>query len=96
MWRKHQGLPKTESSENTVPVLPMLKSMLDLYKHYLEGAEDGNLGKDLKPTDWMFAGERLGGSYYLSNLAHRTIVPNLTRCEVCHAPKHLTATTHSS
>jgi hypothetical protein len=46
MWRTNQGLPKTESSENTVPVLPMLRSMLENYHHYLTGSvEEENWGR---------------------------------------------------
>ena len=94
MWRTKQGLPKTESSENTVPVLPMLKSMLENYRQYLEGPiDEGNLGKNLKPTDWMFAGERRGTSMNLPNLVRRVIIPMLTRC-VCHVPKHLHESDH--
>ncbi len=90
MWRTNQGLPKTESSENTVPVLPILRSMLENYHHYLTGSvEEENLGKVLKPIDWMFAGERRGTSMNLPNLVRRVIVPLLTRCSVCHNPKHL-------
>ncbi len=90
MWRTNQGLPKTESSENTVPVLPILRSMLENYHHYLTGSvEEENLGKVLKPIDWMFAGERRGASMNLPNLVRRVIVPLLTRCSVCHNPKHL-------
>src|SRR6266851_4770835 len=49
MWRTQQGLPKTESSENTVSVLPILRSMLENYHHYLTGSvEEENLGKVLK------------------------------------------------
>jgi hypothetical protein len=45
-----ESLPKTESSKNTVPVLPVLKLYLEHYIQYLEGLPDeGNLGKDLKP-----------------------------------------------
>jgi integrase len=88
VWRTKQGMPKTESSENSVPVLPLLASMLALYRHYLESEEDGNLGKTLHLTTWMFAGERRGTSINLPNLVRRTIIPNLTRCEVCHAPKY--------
>jgi len=92
MWRTEQGLPKTESSENTVPVLPVLKMMLDNYRHHLEGLpEEGNLGRELKPHDWIFAGERRGTSLNLPNLVRRTIVPLLTRCKVCGAAKHLHA-----
>jgi integrase len=90
MWRTEQGLPKTESSENTVPVLPALKMMLDNYKHHLEGLlEEGNLGRELKPHDWIFAGQRRGTSLNLPNLVRRAIVPLLTRCKVCGAAKHL-------
>jgi integrase len=90
MWRTKEGLPKTESSENTVPVLPILRSMLENYRQYLEGpVEEENLGKVLKPTDWMFQGERRGTSMNLPNLVRRVIVPLLTRCSICHAPKHL-------
>jgi len=80
----------SESSENTVPVLPILRSMLENYHHYLTGSvEEENLGKVLKPTDWMFAGERRGTSMNLPNLVRRVITPLLTRCSVCHTPKHL-------
>jgi integrase len=89
MWRTKEGLPKTESSENTVPVIPLLKSMLENYRQYLEGPlEDEGLGKVLKPTDWMFAGERRGTSMNLPNLVRRVIVPLLTRCSVCHGLKN--------
>jgi integrase len=89
VWRTKEGLPKTESSENTVPVLPILKAMLETYRLHLEGlVEEGHLGKELKPTDWMFAGERRGTSMNLPNLVRRVIVPNLTRCSVCNSPKH--------
>lgn len=92
VWRTKQGLPKTESSENTVPVLPVLKSILETYRMHLEGLpEEGHLGKDLKPTDWMFSGERRSTSMNLPNLVRRTIIPLLTRCAVCHLPKHLHA-----
>jgi integrase len=90
VWRTKEGLPKTESSENTVPVLPILKAILETYRLHLEGLpEEGHLGKDLKPTDWMFAGERRGTSMNLPNLVRRVVVPLLTRCSVCHLPKHL-------
>jgi integrase len=70
-------------------VLPVLQSILDNYRQYLEGLpEEGNLGKQLKPHDWIFAGERRGTSLNLANLVRRTIVPLLTRCIVCGAAKH--------
>jgi integrase len=90
MWRTKEGLPKTESSENTVPVLPILGSFLRNYRQYLEGlVDEGKLGREVKPLDWMFMGERRGTSMNLSNLVRRVIVPLLTRCSVCHNPKHL-------
>jgi integrase len=89
MWRTREGLPKTESSENTVPVIPILHSMLENYHHYLTGAEDDDgLGKVLKPTDWMFAGEKRGTSMNLPNLVRRVIIPLITKCSVCHNWKH--------
>ena len=90
VWRTSQSLPKTESSENTVPVLPILSSFLENYRQYLEGPlDEDNLGKTVRPTDWMFAGEKRGASINLPNLVRRVIVPNLTRCEVRHFPQHL-------
>jgi len=90
VWRTLENLPKTESSENTVPILPILRSMLDNYRHYLEGPKDeDSLGRTPKPVDWMFAGERRGVSMNLPNLVRRTVVPNLVRCEICHSPKHV-------
>ena len=89
VWRTKQGLPKTESSENTVPVLPILRALIDTYRQHLEGLpEEGHLGKTLKPTDWMFQGERRGTSLNLPNLVRRTIIPLLTRCK-CGVVKHL-------
>ena len=82
VWRTTEGLPKTESSENTVPVIPILRSMLENYRQYLEGpVDEGNLGKDLKPTDWMFVGQRRNTSINLPNLVRRVIIPNLARFE---------------
>jgi integrase len=89
VWRTKENLPKTESSENTVPVLPLLRTLLENYRHYLQGdVDDEGLGKTLSPTTWMFAGEKRGTSMNLPNLVRRTVVPNLTRCEVCHFPRH--------
>jgi hypothetical protein len=92
VWRTKVGLPKTESSENTVPVLPILKAILESYRMHLEGLPgEEHLSKDLKPTDWMFAGERRGISMNLPNLVRRVIIPLLTRCSLCHLPEHLHA-----
>ncbi len=56
--------------------------MLENYRQYLEGPKDeGNLGKDLKPSDWMFVGQRRNTSINLPNLVRRVIIPNLARFE---------------
>jgi integrase len=95
VWRTKESLPKTESSENTVPVIPILRSFLENYRQYLEGPlEEESLGKTLKPTDWMFQGERRGTSMNLPNLVRRVIVPLLTRCSICHNRKHVHPTSH--
>ena len=84
VWRTKTGLPKTESSENTVPVLPFLQNALRGYREYLEAEQR----KQIRPSDWMFAGERRGTSMNLPNLVRRNIIPNLTRCTVCQLQKH--------
>jgi integrase len=90
VWRTKESLPKRESSENTVSLLPILKSLLENYRQYLEGpVDEGNLGKTLKPTDWMFQGQRRGTSMNLPNLVRRIIIPLLTRCSICYNPKYL-------
>jgi len=96
VWRTQQGPTKTESSEDTVPVLPVLQSLLENYRHHLEGLPDeGHLGRELKPHDWMFAGDRRGTSLNLANLVRRVIVPLLTRCLVCGSAKHAHAKDHA-
>jgi integrase len=90
VWRTKENLPKTEASESTVPVIPILRSFLENYRAYLESpVDEEGLGKVLKPTDWMFRGERRGTSMNLPNLVRRVIIPLLTRCSICGSPKHL-------
>jgi integrase len=86
VWRTSQNLPKTESSENTVPVLPFLHNALETYRQYLETREKEE--KQIRPTDWMFSGERRGTSINLPNRVRRTVIPNLTRCTICQFQKH--------
>jgi integrase len=95
VWGTKQGLPKNESSESTVPVLPVLQSMLDNYRHHLEGLpEEGHLGRELRPHDWVFRGEKRGTSLNLPNLVQRTIIPLLTRCSVCGSAKFVHKNDH--
>jgi integrase len=93
VWRTSESLPKTESSENTVPVVPILRVLLENYRGYLGNpVEEEGLDKTLRPTDWMFAGEKRGASINLPNLVRRrVIIPNLTRCEICHTPQRFHA-----
>ena len=89
VWRTQEGKTKNESSEASVPVLPQLGFILQNYRHHLEGLpEEGNLGKVVKETDWMFAGEKRGTPLNLANLARRVIIPLLTQCSICRKPKH--------
>jgi integrase len=81
MWRTRIQPTKTDSSEAHVPVLPILKMFIQNHKNHLEGlVEEGNLGKTLKPTDWMFQGEKRNTSLNLNNLVRRTINPLLRVC----------------
>jgi integrase len=81
MWRTQIQPTKTESSEASVPVLPMLKMFIQNHRHHLVGmVEEGDLGKTLQPTDWMFEGERRRTSLNLNNLVRRTINPLLNVC----------------
>jgi hypothetical protein len=83
MWRTHQQPTKTDSSEASGPVLPIAKTFIDNHRHRLKGLpEEGNLGKTVSPSDWMFAGERRGTSLNLNNLVRRTINPLLKICNV--------------
>jgi integrase len=65
VWRTHIGDPKTLDSEASVPVLPVLKNILDRYKAKV-GGQGGSP---------LFAGERRGTPLNLHNLANRIIKP---------------------
>lgn len=67
VWRTHVGPTKTASSQESVPVLPILKKVLDDHRVRVNG----------KDGDYMFAGERRGTPLNLANLARRVIVPSL-------------------
>lgn len=66
VWRTHVQDPKTDSSENSVPVLPLLQRALESHK------------KRVKPKsaeEYIFAGSRYGRPLNLANLVRRVIVP---------------------
>ena len=71
VWRTHVGATKTPSSQESVPVLPILKKVLDEYRVRVNG----------KDGDYMFAGERRGAPLNLANLANRVIKPALAKNE---------------
>jgi integrase len=68
VWRTHVQAPKTESSENVVPILPLLQRVLEKHKSKIKSAD-----KDA----YIFAGERRGAPLNLANLVNRTIKPAL-------------------
>ena len=67
VWRTHVGPTKTASSFGTVPVLPILKKVLDEHRARVNGGEGS----------YIFAGEKTGAPLNLANLARRVIKPAL-------------------
>jgi|HubBroStandDraft_2_1064218.scaffolds.fasta_scaffold09110_2 integrase len=65
VWRSHVGDTKTLDSEASVPVLPILKSILDLYRAKVHGSDSA----------YIFAGAKRGTPLVLNNLANRIIKP---------------------
>ena len=72
VWRTHVGATKNPASESSVPVLPILKKILDDYRDRVIAGK-----KHASPEDYMFAGKRRGAPLNLANLARRVIVPEL-------------------
>lgn len=75
IWRTHVGATKTESSEGTVPVLPILAKILDA--HRARTKQQGAENRDDR-DDYIFRGERLRRPLSLANLVRRVIVPTIT------------------
>jgi integrase len=67
VWRTHVGPTKNPASASSVPVLPILKKVLDDHRARVNGQDH----------EYMFAGERRGAPLDLANLARRVIVPAL-------------------
>ena len=74
VWRTHVGLPKTLASEGKVPVLPLLKKVLDEHRARVKGKDD----------EYIFAGEKRGAPLNLANLARRVIIPELVNTAADH------------
>ena len=67
VWQTHVGQPKTEARHGAVPVIPMLKKILDNYsKAYLPHR-----------GDFMFRGDKKGFALNLDNISRRVIAPRL-------------------
>lgn len=69
IWRTHVQAPKTDASEETVPVLPLLQRALEKHRARVKASGDG----------YIFAGERRGAPLNLANLARRVIIPALQK-----------------
>jgi integrase len=67
VWRSHIGPPKTQASADSVPVLPLLKKVLDSHRVRVNGQDH----------EYIFAGEKNGAPLNLANLARRVIIPEL-------------------
>jgi integrase len=67
VWRTLINQPKTESSEASVPVLPLLQKALNDHRARVNGRDD----------QYIFAGERRGTPLNLANLVRRVISPAL-------------------
>jgi integrase len=67
VWRTSVGPTKTEESEAPVPVIPILKNILERYREKIKPKDD----------DYILAGERKNAPLNLHNLANRVIKPVL-------------------
>ncbi|MFZ3329949.1 MAG: tyrosine-type recombinase/integrase [Candidatus Acidiferrales bacterium] len=76
VWRTHVGDTKNPTSAGTVPVLPILKRMLDDHRARVVAGK-----KHCGPDDYIFAGERRGAPLNLANMVRRVILPALAENE---------------
>jgi integrase len=67
VWRSHVGPTKTEESEASVPVLPILRKILEDYREKIQPS----------PQDYVFHGPRRKTPLNLHNLTNRVIKPAL-------------------
>lgn len=63
IWMQHVGSPKTNARLASVPVMPVLKTILQKYKANFPAGED----------EWIFRGEKLMRPLDLDNLSRRDI-----------------------
>ena len=76
VWRTHVGDTKNPTSAGTVPVLPVLKKILDDHHARVIAGK-----KHCGPDDYIFAGERRGAPLNLANMVRRVILPALAENE---------------
>jgi integrase len=76
VWRTHVGDTKNPTSAGSVPVLPILKKILDDHHARVIGGK-----KHCGPDDYIFAGERRGAPLNLANMVRRVILPALASNE---------------
>lgn len=67
VWQTRVGATKNLASEDTIPVIPLLKDLLVNRRNRIRPA----------PNDYIFAGERKGSPLNLHNLENRIIKPAL-------------------
>lgn len=73
IWRTHIQETKTESSEDSVPVLPALRLMLFVHRDNV---------KPKSEQEYIFAGPRRGAPLNLANLVRRVIKPALKESKI--------------
>lgn len=72
IWRTHVNMPKTVASKSAVPVLPLLKTILDNHRALIRCGDN----------DYIFSGTRRPNApLNLMNVARRVIVPTLKKNE---------------
>jgi hypothetical protein len=72
MWRSHIGEPKTRNSKAPIPVIALLRRMLDEHRVRCGNPETGVMFKTRNHTPPA-----------LNNLLHDQILPVLERCQHC-------------
>jgi integrase len=71
VWETHVGPTKNIASENSIPVIPLLKNILERRRTRIQP----------KPQDYVFAGER-GAPLNFHNLEYKVIKPALEKSKL--------------
>jgi integrase len=78
VWETKVGPTKNLASENSIPVIPLLKNVLESRRKRLKA----------QPQDYMFAGERRGVPLNFHNLENRIIKPALEKSYALKPDEH--------